>query len=287
MSAQEILLTALDQRYEKYRAERKRCKVEFSEEAIHDLRISTRRLMALIDLLRVITPHPNLQKLRRALKDQLDNLDDLRDTQVMLVEISETFESLPELAPFQKSLQKREKRLLKIAEIEVRKFKLSAISKHIGNGRAGLAEFDNQDLPAHLLAVVDDAFLTVFQRKERVDPAQSATIHRVRVAFKKFRYMLEIIYPILPGFPVVNFKRMHDYQTIMGEIQDVEVFLHTLDDFSAKHNMYDFQSVHRFYEQRHSDGINAYIENMNELVAFWRETPDKPLPWESQEKDKP
>ena len=96
MSAHELLKTALNQRYEKYIAERKRCKEEFSEEAVHDLRIAARRVLALIELLRAVAPSPHLQKLRRAFKDQLDSLDELRDIQVMLAEISETLETLPE-----------------------------------------------------------------------------------------------------------------------------------------------------------------------------------------------
>ena len=295
MSAQELLLTTLNQRYEKYRPERKRCKDEFSEEAVHDLRIATRRLLALIELLRVITlakhpvgAKPRLQKLRRVFKDQLNSLNDLRDTQVMSAEISEMLESLPELIPLQKFLQKREKRLLKTAEREVGAIKISGISHQVEKLRASLAEpAVNQDLTARLFLAVDDAYLKVTLRMRRVDPAQPASIHRVRIAFKEFRYMLEIIHSFLPGFSEVLLKNLNNYQTAMGEIQDVEVMLHTLEDFAAKHKAYDPQPVQHFYEQHHAELINAYIENMNEFANFWRESPDKPFPWESYEKDQP
>ena len=283
MAADEILLSALDQRYEKYLAERKRCKDEFSEEAIHDLRIAARRLLALIDLLRATTPHPHLQKLRSLFKELLDSLDNLRDTQVMLAEISETLESLPELAPLQKFLQKRERRLLKAAEGDVLAFKVSGIARRMETIRASLSDpLASQELETRLLAVVDDASLSVTRRMGRVDPAQPFTIHRVRIAFKKFRYMMEIIHPLLTGFPGSQFKNMHNYQTAMGEIQDVEVMLQTLDDFAGGHEAYDPQPVKLFYEQRHADLINAYIENMNEFVTFWRETPESPFPWEAR-----
>ncbi len=85
MTAQDLLLNALGQRYGKYQVEHNRCKAEFSEEAVHDLRVATRRLLAIVDLLRIIAPAPNLQKLRGLLKVQLDSLDELRDTQVLLV----------------------------------------------------------------------------------------------------------------------------------------------------------------------------------------------------------
>ncbi len=286
MTAQVFLLNALGQRYEKYQIEHKRCKAEFSEEAVHDLRVATRRLLAIVDMLRIVAPDPNLQKLRGLLKAQLDSLDELRDTQVMLVEISEMLESLLELAPFQKFLVKREKRLLKTAQVDVGQFKLGTISRRIATIRARLSEPEiSHDLLAQVLAGVDDAFSTISRRAQRVDSAQPASIHRVRVAFKKFRYMLEIIYLVLPGFPEGQFKQMHAYQSGMGDIQDVEVFLQSLEDFTARHKAKNSETVLRFYQQRHTDLINAYIENMNEFKIFWREMPDRSFPWGTQEKE--
>jgi CHAD domain-containing protein len=281
MTLQNILLTALDQRYDKYLVARKRCRAEFSEETVHDLRIAARRLLAFDELLRIINPHPRLKKLRRALKDQLDSLNDLRDTQVMLAEISERLASLPEFAPLQKFLQKRENRLLKAAESEISAFKTGDITRRIVKIRADLAESaQGNACTANLLAAGDEAYITVSQRKGRIDPAQPASIHRVRVAFKKFRYMLEILQPILPGLPAAQFKAMHAYQAKMGEIQDAEVLLRTLADFAAKHKTYDPQPVRRFYEQRHAESINAYLAVMHEFDTFWRATPEKPFSWE-------
>ncbi len=281
MTALELLLTALDERYEKYRAERQRCKDEFSEEAVHDLRVATRRILALSELLRAIDAHPRLKKLRRDFKEQLDSLDTLRDTQVMLVEISKTIAELPGLAPLQKSLQKREKRLLESAGKSVREFKSSKITQRIGKVRAGLAgKAADSDLTVSLLTAVDDVYETVTRRKGQIDPAQPATIHHTRVAFKKFRYMVEIIHPLLPDFPVTLLKSMHAYQTSMGNIQDVEVMLQTLADFATRHDNYDPQPLSVFYRQRHAELIDAYIEIMNEAATFWRETPEKPFPWE-------
>ena len=53
-----LLLEALEQRWKNYRAELKRCRAEFSNEAVHDLRVATRRMLALIQLLNSISPRP-------------------------------------------------------------------------------------------------------------------------------------------------------------------------------------------------------------------------------------
>ncbi len=113
LTVNQLLLEAVDQRWKKYRTELKRCRAEFSNEAVHDLRVAARRMLALVQLLNSIAARPRLQKLNRAFKDQLDQFDDLRDTQVMLAELSETIQELPQLQKFQYHLQVVEEDLLK------------------------------------------------------------------------------------------------------------------------------------------------------------------------------
>src|SRR5512138_2477902 len=93
----QLLLEALDQRWKNYRAELKRCRAEFSNEAVHDLRSAARRMLALIQLLNSVSPRPRLERLNRAFKDQLEEFNHLRDTQVVLAEISEALAELPQL----------------------------------------------------------------------------------------------------------------------------------------------------------------------------------------------
>src|SRR5918994_5008423 len=116
----QFLLAALDDRWKNYRAELKRCRAEFSNEAVHDLRVAARRMLAFIQLLNSISPRPRLQKLARAFKDQLDEFDDLRDTQVILAEISETLNELPQLQKFKYHLQSIEEDLLKSLRTRLR-----------------------------------------------------------------------------------------------------------------------------------------------------------------------
>jgi len=269
-------------RWRTYRGELERCQAEPTEEAVHDLRVATRRLLALIDLLRAITPNPRLQKLRRTLKEQLDAMDDLRDTQVMLVETSESLNELPELEPFQKYLQKRERRLLHSTAKAIKSFKYSSVRKQLETIRKrrlkGKSGANSNDL---LLRAVDDQFGAVISRSQRIDPAHPATIHRMRVAFKKFRYMVEIVQPLLPNLPTENFERMHAYQSAMGDIQDVEVFLAAFDDFAERDASYNPEPVLHYYQQRHEDSIKAFIEDMGQVSTFWRSAPEAAFPWES------
>jgi CHAD domain-containing protein len=278
----QFLLEAMDQRWENYRVELVRCRSEFSNEAVHDLRASARRMLAIIQLLNFLSPRPRLQKINRAFKDQLDEFDDLRNTQVILAEISETIQELPQLRAFQDYLQEVEKKLLKTLRKKLKVIDIFDVSKRIRRLRESLkVESDaNGNLVEQALRVVDDEFLITRQLQNWINPAQANTIHRVRLAFRTFRYMVEIVHPLLDDFPSENLKQMHDYQSLMGEIMDVEVIMQALADAPQHVAAFDPEPVRRYYERCHADAISAYLASIDRLVTFWRPAPDQPFPWE-------
>ncbi len=280
LNASQLLAEALKKAWVNYRKEIKNCRDEFSNEAVHDLRVATRRVLAIIELLNSMEPRPRFDKIIREFKDQLNEMDDLRDTQVILAEISETLNELPQLQPFEQQLQADEEKLLRTLRKKIKKFEPPDLEKRIDKTQASLEENESDDLESKVLQAVDDAYQLTNERLAWVDATRAATIHRVRVAFKSLRYMIEIIHPLLKDYPNENLKRMNDYQSRMGEIQDSEVFMQTLADYSESTSFPDMESVRRYYEQRHNEAISAYIENRNELQKFWRPAPDQSFPWE-------
>jgi CHAD domain-containing protein len=276
----QFLLDALDKRWQNYRAELKRCRTEFSNEAVHDLRVSARRILAFIQLLNTISPRPRLQRLNRAFKEQLDEFDQLRDTQVILAELSETLQELPQLQEFHDYLQEIEKGLLKTLRKKLKVIDLFDVSKRIRRMRESLKAESDSQLTLPVLQAVDDAFLATKQRQNWITPAAATTIHRVRIAFKSFRYMVEIVHPLLNDFPPDNLKQLHDYQSLMGEIQDVEVIMQALAEAPIHISTFDPEPVRRYYERCHAEAISAYLAAVDQLDTFWRPAPDKPFPWE-------
>lgn len=281
MNAQTLLLNSLNTRWDKYKAELKTCRREFSEEAVHDFRVAARRLLSSLDLLRAVMQDPRIQKTRRILKDQLDNLDDLRNIQALLADISEIIRETPVLQPFQEYLQHKEKHLLRVARKEIKSLKIASLSRRIQKLDQAIEAFKQANLDMSLFSAVDEAYAIVNQRYALVDPSQPATIHRLRIAFKKFRYMIEAIYPILQNLPPDYLKRMHDYQAAMGDIQDMEVALQELADFGElAPASYDPEPARSYYKERHAIALSSYIEDKGEVVTFWRAAPDQPFPQE-------
>ena len=76
---------SLKKQWKRYRKELKRCQRKFSEKAVHQSRVETRRLLSIVELLDPFTPDGRLDKIRACLKRHLDTFDDLRDTHVQLL----------------------------------------------------------------------------------------------------------------------------------------------------------------------------------------------------------
>ena len=280
MQPKQLLIKALDNRRQKYRQEFNRARADFSEDAVHDLRVATRRLLALLDLLRLLTPDLPLKPVRRELKTQLDNLDRLRDTQVMLGEVRERMEILPSLASFQAYLEGEEQHALVEARKALGEINFVAVSRLNSELLALRQQLAGRDGVTDPLSAADAAFETVMQRFVAVEPAVPTTFHSLRVAFKKFRYTVEILHSLVPGFPRANLKLMDDYQTALGRIQDAEVMLAALGRFVRRDKTFDPTPVRAFYEQRHGEVIAAVLAGITEVHSFWRAAAEGPFPWE-------
>jgi CHAD domain-containing protein len=276
VSTESPLLSSYDERWKKYRGQYKTCRMEFSEEAVHDLRVTARRMLAVLDIARGLRPHSRIQKARKDLKDVIEELDELRDVQVLLVEISENIEFLPELKSFQKSLKKREAKLLRSAYKHIKQKGLSEISKRIKKTRESLVELEQKGdaFDSRLIELVNNTYSLAEQAYAQVDAAQPSTIHSLRVAFRKFRYLAEITHLYVKNYPAENFERMHHYQDMMGNIQDVEVFLASFLEYVEEHAP-DLKKdeVTTFYRKKLNTLVTDFMENKGELSVFWKHNP--------------
>ena len=283
LSAGSLLLDALEKYWKQYLVELKRCKKEFSDETVHDLRTAARRVMTVIQLQNSITPRPSLEKIIRAFENQLGELDDLRDTQVILAEISETIHELPGLRGFQIHQQAVEKNILRTLRKRIKKFNIQELSKRVRKAHHSLQTEMESNLEPQLLQAVDDAYLIAKLRLAWVDSKRSATIHRIGIAFKVFRYRVEITHPLLKEFPLENLDSIHHYQSLMSEIRDTETFMETLAEFSEQASFFGLESIRATYDRRHTDAISAYTREMEHLYLFWRPEPALPFPWDGPE----
>lgn len=265
-----LLIDALDQLWRRYRKRLKACRQNICEDNVHELRTSTRRLLSLIELLQALQPQPALRRIRKALKSQLDGFDELRDTQVMLFETAKTIPALPELEPFLAHLHSREQHLLAQSQSLIAGLyqpKLHRKIAKIGNRfKAWSADTDFQ--PA-LLAAIDQVYARAINRYHAIDPNDLTSIHHLRIAVKRLRYLLISVGAIVTDLPEDHAKRLQRYLTRMGDIQNARVLLQTLAIF--------FESavpptVQEYYQKQQQALIDEFMQHRQEIFGFWRES---------------
>lgn len=282
MNAARLLSLTLDALWKHYRVRLKECRKECSEAAVHDLRIAIRRLLVGLKLAQCLVPDAGIQQVRRSFKRQLDHFDELRDIQVMLGEISNRLARFPELGLLRSYLEKRERRSSRAAGALLKEFSVRNTAGSLSKIEALIARLPDADVSARILQSVDQSFSKVLRHDERLEKTRISSFHRVRVTFKKFRYLVESVHFLVPHFPEDNLTRMHVYQTALGKIQDAEVLLQALSDFARHDRTCDLGLPLRFYERRRAAYISVYLKNRRDVFAFWRAAPENSFAWEQE-----
>lgn len=243
---------------------------------VHHLRVSMRRLLALLKLASGIDSRFTDEAATRSLKRQLDQFNVLRDIQVMLTNFVQELDSLRVLEPLLVSAQLQEERERVRLKHFVRHVNPKAITRRVDALTRKLSRRRLRHLDQRIQHLVDRAFAKVSKRLDQVDLKDPDTIHRQRVAFKQFRYMLELIHPLLPGYPKENLLLMADYQTTMGVIQDLRVAQEVL---AQSEDAPSLLEVRRHYRIREQHALTDYAMHRDDLARFWRADEKTAFPW--------
>ena len=274
MDVLQHLSAALAGQWRRYRKRLKRCQRKFSASAVHDSRIGTRRLLATLELVAVFIPERKLKKLRRALKDQLDEFDQLRDTQVQLGCVEPLRPTFPAAKKLHRWLRRREVRYIREARQAVKVVKPRRVGKRIAALKDQLRRQQKNTTPDRAFglaqAAIGNAFAGVTRLSRQVNAADPQTIHRARIAFKRFRYMVDALSPLVPAVTDKHRRAMHDYQSMMGDIQDLEVLLAALDEFiESEDDKPTMQPLRVALVQRREQFIHVYLNAAPKLASFW------------------
>jgi len=130
-------------------------------------------------------------------------------------------------------------------------------------------------LAAAVRTAADRAFEETVRRRQAVSPADLKTVHRTRVAFKRFRYMIETIAPTLPGFDAQKLRALALYQRRMGYLQDAEVLERTVANFIARHRATEalLASFRHYLLRRKARLLRQFLKTADQLYTFWSAKP--------------
>ena len=266
---------SLDSQWRRYRKRLKRCQTRFSEKAVHESRVETRRLQATIELLGAFIPEKQIERARAELKNHLDTFDQLRDTHVQLVYVGHLVDSFAAARPFRDWLGKREKKFTTRADKDVKDIRTRRLARSIAGFDREIRRLRKHTTPDKAFETsqlaINRAFARVAQLCRRVKADDSDTIHRTRIAFKRFRYMVDAMSPLLPAVTEEHRRAMRGYQSMMGDIQDVEVLLGAFAKFLRKKevNTAAAKKLRDELRRRRQWLIRVYLGAADRLRQFW------------------
>lgn len=243
---------------------------------MHELRVATRRLLAQFTLLDSVVPGVALEKARRVLKRHLAALSDLRDNHVQCLLVDQKVGAFPELILVRSWLKRRERGLVAGAAGKVRRFKTKKLETWIAALIANLsadpvgARLQNL-LESTVLRTAADAFAEAVERRQAIDPAAPDTIHKTRVAFKRFRYIMESLSPAFTGLTKRQLRSLAYYQRKMGLIQDLEVMQSCVTAY-LRENPQSAPLLHPFchyLRQRRTRALRTFVKSADRLFEFW------------------
>ncbi len=270
------LARSLASQWKRYRKKLKRCQEKFSEKAVHDSRVETRRLLSTVELLGAFIPQRRVKKAQRVLKEHLDTFSALRDAQVQLRYVGKMQRAFPAARPFYAYLVECEERFRWQTRRGIKRIKTWRLGQAIARCEEELRGRRKRTTPRQaqtaMLRALERAFGRVLRLRKRIDPKRTVTIHRTRIAFKKFRYMVELLASVLTGVTEERLAAMRQYQAMMGSIQDLEVLLAALDKFLKK-NEVEARPARQFREElarKREWLIRRYLDNADKVRELWR-----------------
>jgi CHAD domain-containing protein len=199
-----------------------------SVESVHEVRVAARRLLAQCALVETLGQDADLARARVRLKKFLSGLSECRDVQVQQELYAAWCDRFPGLEPVRRHLRKRERRLARSAARRVRRFKARKVKVWLAlvDQRCRFPDQDRKCQRRLSARVMSKARLT-FQEVSRlvvaVEGDDAEGVHRARVAFKRFRYVVEALSPEWTGRPRRELRRLARFQRQMGRIQDLRV----------------------------------------------------------------
>lgn len=266
----ESVLAVFDRRVAAVESGLALCRQSPGDEAVHDLRVAIRRLLALLDLLRRPGFGLRVRKLRRDLKAVLSGLGTLRDAQVLCGEgHPPAWLALPGgraawalLVAERQAREDAVQRLLATLDSE-------GLLRRLGKRRQALLAADSQRWQGAVVSALQVAWFEVWQRHRRVSAGSLASIHRERIAFKRFRYTVEIAAELIPALASpADLRALRSYQTVLGELQDACVLCETFRRLSRQLNERGAMALREYARGLRAARVEAYWAGRDGLLRL-------------------
>jgi CHAD domain-containing protein len=258
MQAPTVVALGLKASFTRFAAELRAFQHKADKAESHDLRVGIRRLLAALDLVAALDEDLLPARLGRDLKRVLDALSPLRDLEIQRQAL--VGQELGDSArrELEKHLGRREHKVRRALRRRVEDFPLRRSEQAVGQACAELELSAGERTQSARLAVVGAVarrYWAFDRRRRAAGEAGMKELHRVRVAFKKYRYAVELGAPLLKPVSPQARAAMKLFQDQLGALQDAGVVLGLLARGRATRAL-----------------VDALTQQQRELAAAVRET---------------
>jgi len=188
--------------------------------AVHDLRVALRRCRTMAQALGEMAPDASWQKVKKESRDLFDALGDLRDTQVerrwvkRLVPAGDAVRR-----QLLRELSRRERKRRARAARALERFDAKAWHKLARKLAPEAQQFQRERIEFERLAVERLTEVVELYRRARKGRSRIAW-HRLRIALKRFRYLVE---NFLPQRYAAWGRDLKQFQDSLGAVHDLDV----------------------------------------------------------------
>lgn len=235
--------------------------------AVHDLRVVLRRCRSMAESFRAIDPDKSWKKMRRQATALFDSLGALRDCHVMVdwVEKLGRDDDGPVTHSLTTYLGEQESSLKHQAQAALKTFDQKQWLRWI------------QQLPRRTLRLPLDSEVFQALALERFNAARGlhtqalktgsdAALHRLRIAIKKFRYVVENFLPNLHKDWRDDLKHVQD---LLGEIHDLDLLRKVVDQLSRDAPSESREHWEQMIQSEREKRIQQYRGSMSGEKSLW------------------
>ncbi len=250
-------------------------------ESVHDFRVSARRLIAAMDIILAVIEHEPLRREHRRLRRTLKSLNALRDLEIQRLEAAKISRSHQVLAPLLASLRVHERQLGLEARRQIRKLDPAMLQQSIASAMELLRSLDASPPSASALGSAVHAaraigFLTLLRNTARASSGDEQSLHRVRVALKKFRYTTEVLAPCLPSAVRKQIARIQQLQDVFGAVQDWVIVSACITTFLRRRGFARQASmlpILRDLQERRTMLVHSAVSSFGLVPTLWPANP--------------
>lgn len=255
-------------------------------EALHDMRVATRRMRAAFAVFAPYYKQPATKRLLKELRQTGRTLGAVRDLDVMIDKAKKYGADHPEQGSLEPLLQawgkQREKARKKMVDYldskDYRRF-IADFDRFTGTPGRSARKFDPDDPQPYLVrqtlpAIIWEHFDDVRAYELVLDTAPLPVLHQWRIEFKRLRYTLEFFQEVLGADIAGVIKKCVTMQDHLGDLHDTDVLVTQLADFlrSSAQSGNDLNGVRNYGAAQLAEEKRLH----ESLPAAWRDfnTPD-------------